>query len=134
MDSTESGRFFESSRSFNRSGPSTLIFGQLNPAWPCTFIAIRQQNQIFTPTSPQFHPKSNQPNSKLIEYLSDFSDYKGKYVVLFFYPLDFTFVCPTEIIAFSEASKEMGEKLNTKVIAASTDSNYSHLAWINTDR
>merc|ERR1711915_481973 len=52
-------------------------------------------------------------------------DYKGKYVVLFFYPLDFTFVCPTEIIAFSEASK---------VIAASTDSNFSHLAWINTDR
>ena len=46
-------------------------------------------------------------------------DYKGKWVVLFFYPLDFTFVCPTEIIAFSEASEKF-EKINTSVIAAST--------------
>merc|ERR1739838_543167 len=61
------------------------------------------------------------------------SDYKGKYVVLFFYPLDFTFVCPTEIIAFSEAAKDF-DKLGTKIIAASTDSNFSHLAWMNTDR
>ena len=55
-------------------------------------------------------------------------------MVLFFYPLDFTFVCPTEIIAFSEAQKEFKEELNTKIIAASCDSNFSHLAWINTDR
>lgn len=47
------------------------------------------------------------------------ADYKGKWVVLFFYPLDFTFVCPTEIIAFSEASEKF-EKINTAVIAAST--------------
>ena len=60
-------------------------------------------------------------------------DYRGKYVVLFFYPLDFTFVCPTEIIAFSEAAKDF-DKLSTKIIAASTDSNFSHLAWMNTDR
>lgn len=61
------------------------------------------------------------------------SDYAGKYVVLFFYPLDFTFVCPTEIIAFSDRIDEF-EKINTAVIACSTDSEYSHLAWINTPR
>ncbi|XP_024880624.1 peroxiredoxin-like [Temnothorax curvispinosus] len=61
------------------------------------------------------------------------NDYKGKYVVLFFYPLDFTFVCPTEIIAFSEKVSEF-EALNTQVIGVSTDSHFSHLAWINTPR
>ncbi|XP_054722188.1 peroxiredoxin-2-like [Uloborus diversus] len=61
------------------------------------------------------------------------SDYRGKYVVLFFYPLDFTFVCPTEIIAFSEAASEF-KALNTELIAASVDSHFSHLAWINTPR
>ncbi|KAI7850576.1 thioredoxin-like protein [Circinella umbellata] len=61
------------------------------------------------------------------------SDYKGKYVVFFWYPMDFTFVCPTEILAFSERVKEF-EALDTAVIAASTDSEFSHLAWINTPR
>jgi len=61
------------------------------------------------------------------------SDYKGKYLVLFFYPLDFTFVCPTEIVAFSDAYNEF-KALRTEVIAASTDSHFSHLAWINTPR
>ncbi|CAO3574508.1 unnamed protein product [Mortierella alpina] len=60
-------------------------------------------------------------------------DYKGQYVVLFFYPLDFTFVCPTEIIAFSEALDRF-KGLNTAVLAASCDSHYSHLAWVNTPR
>lgn len=54
------------------------------------------------------------------------SDYKGKYLVLFFYPLDFTFVCPTELIAFHEKIDEF-KKLNTEVIGCSTDSVYSHL-------
>jgi len=61
------------------------------------------------------------------------SDYKGKYVVLFFYPLDFTFVCPTELIAFSDRSDEF-KKLNTTLLAASTDSKFSHLAWIQQSR
>ncbi|XP_049844593.1 peroxiredoxin 1 [Schistocerca gregaria] len=61
------------------------------------------------------------------------SDYKGKYLVLFFYPLDFTFVCPTEIIAFSDRVEEF-KKLNCEVIAVSCDSQYSHLAWVNTPR
>ena len=62
-----------------------------------------------------------------------FSDYRGKYVVLFFYPLDFTFVCPTEIIAFSDRYEEF-KKLNTEVLGVSVDSAFSHLAWIQTDR
>lgn len=53
------------------------------------------------------------------------SDYKGKWVVLFFYPMDFTFVCPTEIIAFSDANDTFA-KLNTVVIGASTDSKFVH--------
>lgn len=61
------------------------------------------------------------------------SDYRGKYVVLFFYPLDFTFVCPTEIIAFSEHAEEF-RKLGCEVIGASVDSHFSHLAWTNVPR
>lgn len=61
------------------------------------------------------------------------SDYRGKYVLLFFYPLDFTFVCPTEIIAFSDRVADF-EKRNVQVIGCSIDSRYSHLAWINTPR
>ncbi len=61
------------------------------------------------------------------------SDYRGKYVVLFFYPLDFTFVCPTEIIAFSDRYEEFS-KLNTEVLGVSVDSEFSHLAWIQTER
>jgi len=61
------------------------------------------------------------------------SQYNGKYLVLFFYPLDFTFVCPTEIIAFSDRIAEF-EKLDTAVVGASVDSHFSHLAWINTPR
>ncbi|CAF0750313.1 unnamed protein product [Brachionus calyciflorus] len=61
------------------------------------------------------------------------SDYKGKYLVLFFYPLDFTFVCPTEIIAFSERIEEFRSN-NTEVVGVSTDSHFSHLAWINLER
>lgn len=61
------------------------------------------------------------------------SDYKGKYVVLFFYPLDFTFVCPTEITAFSDRYDEFAA-INTEVLGVSVDSEFSHLAWIQTDR
>lgn len=61
------------------------------------------------------------------------SNYRGKYVVVFFYPLDFTFVCPTEITAFSDRYKEF-ESLNTEVLGVSVDSEFSHLAWIQTDR
>ena len=62
------------------------------------------------------------------------SDYKGKnHVVLFFYPLDFTFVCPTEIIAFSDRIADF-QKRGVQVLGVSVDSRFSHLAWINTPR
>lgn len=61
------------------------------------------------------------------------SDYRGKYVVLFFYPLDFTFVCPTEITAFSDRHDQF-KAINTEVLGVSVDSEFSHLAWIQTDR
>jgi peroxiredoxin (alkyl hydroperoxide reductase subunit C) len=59
------------------------------------------------------------------------SDYRGKYVILFFYPLDFTFVCPSEIIAFDKAMAKFQDK-NCQVIGVSIDSQFTHLAWKNT--
>lgn len=61
------------------------------------------------------------------------SDYRGKYTVLFFYPLDFTFVCPTEITAFSDRHSEF-KAINTEILGVSVDSQFSHLAWIQSDR
>jgi len=61
------------------------------------------------------------------------SDFKGKYVVLFFYPLDFTFVCPTELHAFSDKLEEFKSR-GVEVIAVSVDSKFSHLAWLNTPK
>lgn len=61
------------------------------------------------------------------------SQYRGQYVLLFFYPLDFTFVCPTEIIAFSDRVKEFRD-LGVQVIGVSVDSHFTHLAWRNLGR
>jgi peroxiredoxin (alkyl hydroperoxide reductase subunit C) len=61
------------------------------------------------------------------------SDYKGKWLVLFFYPLDFTFVCPTEITALSD-SADVFDDLDCEILGVSTDSKFSHRAWINTAR
>jgi peroxiredoxin (alkyl hydroperoxide reductase subunit C) len=61
------------------------------------------------------------------------SDFKGKNVLLFFYPLDFTFVCPTELHAFND-KLETFRKLNTEVIGVSVDSKHTHLAWLNTPK
>jgi peroxiredoxin 2/4 len=61
------------------------------------------------------------------------ANYRGNYVVLFFYPLDFTFVCPTEVMAFSDRQPEF-QILDTIVLGVSVDSQYSHLAWVQTDR
>jgi len=70
------------------------------------------------------------------EFVEKFSlqQYIGKkYVVFFFYPLDFTFVCPTELIAFQDKLAEF-EKRNCAVVACSVDSKYSHWAWLNTEK
>ena len=61
------------------------------------------------------------------------SQFRGKYVVLFFYPLDFTFVCPTEITAFSDRYSDFSSK-NTEVLGVSVDGKFTHLAWIQTPR
>ena len=77
-------------------------------------------------------PDFDMPSTKDLEELKEnvrLSDYKGKYLVLFFYPLDFTFVCPTEIRAFSESIEDF-KKAGAEVLAVSTDSVYSHRAWI----
>src|SRR5687767_7945031 len=69
------------------------------------------------------------------EFKEDFtlSQFKGKKVVLFFYPLDFTFVCPTEILAFADSMDEF-KKRDTQVIGVSVDSKFTHHAWANTPR
>jgi peroxiredoxin (alkyl hydroperoxide reductase subunit C) len=72
---------------------------------------------------------------KKTEIIEDFtlSQFKGKMVVLFFYPLDFTFVCPTELHAFSDKKSEF-DKRNVELVAVSVDSHYSHLAWLETPK
>lgn len=81
--------------------------------------------------APEFRAKAVIGN-QIIENFS-LSHHHGKYIVFFFYPLDFTFVCPTELHAFQEKIQEY-EKRNAQVIACSVDSCYTHLAWLNTPR
>ena len=81
--------------------------------------------------APEFKGQSVMPDGSFKEI--SLADYRGKYVILFFYPLDFTFVCPTEIIAFSDSAAEF-EKLGVQLIGCSIDSHFSHLAWRNTPR
>lgn len=88
-------------------------------------------NALVQKPAPNFTAQAVMPDG-VFKSLS-LSDYKGKYVVLFFYPLDFTFVCPTEIIAFSDSVKDFKER-NAEVVAVSVDSHFSHLAWRNTSR
>lgn len=76
--------------------------------------------------APEFHAKAYH-NGKFVEV--KLSDYRGKWIVLVFYPRDFTFVCPTELTGFGKNKTEF-DKLNTVVIGGSTDSAYSHKAWI----
>jgi peroxiredoxin (alkyl hydroperoxide reductase subunit C) len=61
------------------------------------------------------------------------SDYTGKWVILLFYPLDFTFVCPTEVLNFSDSADELA-KLNCQIFGISVDSKYVHKAWVDTKR
>ena len=81
--------------------------------------------------APDFTAQAVMPDGSFKEI--KLSDYQGKYVILFFYPLDFTFVCPTEIIAFSEEINEFKSR-NAEVLGVSVDSHFAHLAWRNTDR
>jgi alkyl hydroperoxide reductase subunit AhpC len=86
---------------------------------------------LVTREAPEFKAQAVMPNGSFKEIT--LADFHGKYVLLFFYPLDFTFVCPTEIIAFSEAIGQF-EALGVEVLGCSVDSHFSHLAWRNTPR
>ncbi|MFA9461097.1 peroxiredoxin [Thiohalorhabdus methylotrophus] len=81
--------------------------------------------------APDFTAPTVMPNNEIREDWSFLKETEGKYRVLFFYPLDFTFVCPSEIIAFDNRVKEF-EKRNCAVVACSIDSHFTHLAWKNT--
>ena len=86
-------------------------------------------SSLVTNEAPEFTAQAVLPDNTFAEL--KLSDFRGKYVVLFFYPLDFTFVCPSEIIAFDKALAEFKEK-NAEVIGVSVDSHFTHLAWKNT--
>lgn len=82
----------------------------------------------------QLAPDFNMPSTKNIDTLAEnvkLSDYKGKWLILLFYPLDFTFVCPTELINFSDRLEEI-EGIGAEVVGVSTDSVHSHRAWLKT--
>ncbi|MGD0517984.1 MAG: peroxiredoxin [Thermoguttaceae bacterium] len=87
---------------------------------------------LVTKEAPDFTATAVMPDNSFDEKFK-LSNYRGKYVVLFFYPLDFTFVCPSEIIAF-DAALEKFQRKNTQVIGVSVDSHFTHLAWKNTPR
>ena len=81
-------------------------------------------------------PDFNMASTKNIEKLNEnvkLSDYKGRWLVLLFYPLDFTFVCPTELTAFSDRYEDF-QGIGTDIIGVSTDSVFSHRAWLQTPR
>lgn len=80
--------------------------------------------------APEFTAAAVMADGSINEHFA-LADYAGKYVVLFFYPLDFTFVCPTELIAFSRRIHEFEER-GVQVIGCSIDSQYTHVAWRNT--
>jgi len=79
--------------------------------------------------APNFKAQAVLENNAIEEI--ELSSFRGKYVVLFFYPLDFTFVCPSEIIAFDKKLNAFQEK-NAQIIGVSVDSQYTHYAWKNT--
>ena len=88
-------------------------------------------SSLVTKPAPDFTAQAVMPDNSFADLT--LSSYQGKYVVLFFYPLDFTFVCPSEIIAFDKAVAKFKAK-NTEVIGVSVDSHFTHLAWKNTPR
>lgn len=84
---------------------------------------------LVTQAAPDFTADAVMPDNSFGQIT--LSSYKGKYVVLFFYPLDFTFVCPSEIIAFNKKLDQFKAK-NCEVIGVSVDSKFTHFAWKNT--
>jgi alkyl hydroperoxide reductase subunit AhpC len=106
-----------------------------------SLIIISHQQEIakYTYHSPYLLPRQKAPywssisvdGEKFVKKNSE--EYKGKYLVILFYPFDFTYVCPTELISFSENVQKFKD-INTEIVGVSTDSHFTHLAWIKTPR
>src|SRR5689334_24748789 len=94
--------------------------------------AVAAERAMVGQPAPDFEMASTKNVEKLNEPVK-LSDYRGKWLVLLFYPLDFTFVCPTELTAFSDRYEDF-QDIGADIIGVSTDSVYSHRAWINTPR
>ena len=88
-------------------------------------------SNLVTQPAPDFTAQAVMPDGSFQEI--SLSQYRGKHVLLFFYPLDFTFVCPTEIIAFSDAAEKF-EAIGVQLLSCSVDSHFTHLAWRNVSR
>jgi len=98
--------------------------------------ATATAKELVTAKVGQPAPDFDMPSTKNMETLAEnvkLSDYAGKWLILLFYPLDFTFVCPTELTAFSDRIEELNG-IGAEVIGISTDSVHSHRAWIKTVR
>lgn len=101
-----------------------------------TGTATENKQEVTIAKVGQPAPDFNLPSTKNMETLAEnisLSDYKGKWLILLFYPLDFTFVCPTELTAFSDRIDELNG-IGAEVLGVSTDSVHSHRAWVKTPR
>ena len=97
-----------------------------------TATATTTEKAMVGQPTPDFDMASTKNIEKLNENVK-LADYKGRWLVLLFYPLDFTFVCPTELTAFSDRYEDF-QGIGADIIGVSTDSVYSHRAWIKTPR
>ena len=101
-----------------------------------TATALDNKSEITFAKVGQPAPDFNLPSTKNMDTLAEnisLSDYEGKWLILLFYPLDFTFVCPTELTAFSDRLEEI-QGIGAEVLGVSTDSVHSHRAWVKTPR
>ena len=101
-----------------------------------TATALARENTVALAKVGQPAPDFNMPSTKNIDTLAEnvkLADYKGKWLILLFYPLDFTFVCPTELIHFSDRLDELNG-IGAEVLGVSTDSVHSHRAWLRTPK
>jgi peroxiredoxin 2/4 len=99
-----------------------------------TATASATENNVTLAKVGQPAPDFNMPSTKNLETLDEnvkLSDYRGKWLILLFYPLDFTFVCPTELIHFSDRLEDF-QGVGAEVVGVSTDSVHSHRAWLKT--
>ena len=101
-----------------------------------TATALENKQEVTFAKVGQPAPDFNLPSTKNMETLAEnisLSDYKGKWLIMLFYPLDFTFVCPTELTAFSDRIEELNG-VGAEMLGVSTDSVHSHRAWLKTPR